>query len=151
MRRKKRFFFVILFIFIFLNFIYVFGEESKNPVDAISLHFLKKYLNSQLKGLYFVSYISKTKSGVSGIIQRNSDRIAFPFFINFLRPGDRKEEDYPYKFKGLPANKLKDGTIIVRVNDILEIGVKKPINGYGNPINVLKLLNVSEAVEKASK
>ncbi len=145
--KRKIFIFFIILVIAFP----AFPEEQKNPVDSISLHFLRKYLNSQLKGLYFVAYIGKTKNGVSGIIQRKSDRIAFPFFINFLKPGDRKEKDYPNKFKGLPANKLEDGTIIVKINDLLEVGVKKPINGYGNPVNVLKLLDVSTAIEKASK
>ncbi len=148
--KERKILLILLILFIFEPAILSAGE-SKNPVDAISLHFLKKYLNAQLKGKYFVAYISKTKTGVNGIIQSNSNRIAFPFFINFIKPGDRKDEDYPYKFKGLPANKLKDGTIIVKIKDFLEIGVKKPINGYGNPINVLKMLNVSEAIEKASK
>jgi len=141
----------VLFLFILSLILPVFSEDSKNPVDTISLHFLRKYLNVQLKGLYTVSYIGKTKRGVSGIIQRKEDRIAFPFFINFLKPGEKKEDDYPYKFKGLPANKLKDGTIIVKINDLIEVGVKKPLNGYGNPVNVLKLLDVSTAIEKATK
>ncbi len=141
---------IIFFVLIVVGFM-LFSEEKKSPVDSISLHFLRKYLNSQLKGYYFVAYIGKTKNGVSGIIQRNSDRIAFPFFVNFIKPGEKKDEDYPYKFKGLPANKLKDGTIIVKINDIIEVGVKKPINGYGNPLDVLKLLDVSTAIEKASK
>jgi hypothetical protein len=143
---------IIILIFMFFNvFLY---SEKEPPTAKISAHFLKKYINVQLKGRYFVSYLSKSDFSFRGIIQKIDNRRGYPFFIKFIDEQKEKDEEknkYRYKFNGFPANKEKDGTIIVKIAKNIIVGVGKPLKGYGDPIDILKMLDIKTALDKAGK
>ncbi len=142
---------VLIMIFVFISI--PLSSENEPPTSKISPRFLKKYMNAQLKGKYFVSYISKTDYSFNGIIQKIDDGAGYPFFIKFIKEEkvEKDKEKYRYKFNGFPADKRKDGTIIVQIAKNIIVGVGRPLKGYGNPIDILKMLDIKNALDKAGK
>ncbi len=148
MKTKNHIFLFLLFFLFSFNLI----AKKEPPTSKISLHFLKKYINIQLKGKYFVSYLSKTDYSFQGIIQEIKTKRGFPFFIKFIKdPEKEKNKKYKYKFNDFPADKKEDGTIIVKISDNIIVGVGRPLKGFGNPIDILKMLDLKTAIEKAGK
>ncbi len=148
--KKRKIFLIILFSFSFILLPQENKKDSSTP--PLGFYILRQIMNRMLYPEYMISHLDYFSSHYYGYILRKKDNVGFPFFIKIITdPTKLKEEKFPATFKGLPARKEKDGTIVVMIEKGIIFGVKPPLNGYGSPREILLKLNFEEILKNKKK